>query len=65
MKPFSLAGPFFALLPKDGNCELLNTKGAIPISDFQVQSAAMRAAVAKAHKWLDLEEQKLTGGGHF
>jgi hypothetical protein len=65
MKPFSLAGPFFAFLPKDGNCELLNTKGAILIADFQVQFTATRTAVAKAHKGLDGEEKKPTGEGHF
>jgi hypothetical protein len=65
MKPSSLAGPFFALLPKNGICELLHAKAAILIVGFQMQSAAKRAAVAKAHRCVDVEERKLTDGRHF
>jgi hypothetical protein len=65
MKPSSLADPFFALLQKNGICELLHAKAGILIVDFQKQSAATRAAVGKAHRCVDMEERKRMGGGHF
>jgi hypothetical protein len=65
MKPLSLAGPFFAFLPKDGICNLPHARGAFLIVDFQLQSAATRAAIAKAHQCVAVEERKLTARRHF
>jgi len=65
MKPFFIVGPLFALLPKGGNRELLQGKGALPIVDLSRASCRMRPAIAKAHNCVVVEGKKLTGGRHF